>query len=111
MVRLPTLVVHCRPCDNTASAALMKGWISSIFMDLRSRSCCVGDRPIFAQHVLDDFVEHFRLHWFLHEMSSAPLQRCHDVLLVSDGGNHHDASFRMLLNDSFGSLDSFHLRH
>jgi hypothetical protein len=29
---LPTLVVHDRPCDNTASAALMKGWINSIFI-------------------------------------------------------------------------------
>jgi hypothetical protein len=26
------LVVHCNPYDNTASAALMKGWISSIFI-------------------------------------------------------------------------------
>src|SRR6478735_5477154 len=103
MVRLPTLVVPCKPCDNTASAALMKGWISSIFMDLNSRSGGVGNSSVFTQHVLDDFVEHFRLHRLLHEMASAPLQRGHDVLLVSHRGNHHDARFGMLLHDPFGS--------
>src|ERR1700739_4880544 len=101
MVRLSTLVVDCKPCDNTASAALMKGWISSIFMDLGSRSGGVGNRSILAQHVLEDFVEHFRLHWLLHEMPCAPLQRRHDVLLVSHRRNHHDARFGMLLHNSF----------
>src|SRR5215471_7124418 len=111
MVRLPTLVDPCRPCDNTASAALMKGWISSIFIELSSRSRGIGDCAIFAQHVLDDFVEHFRLYGFLHEMTCAPLQRRDNVLLVSDGGDHHDARFRMSLNDAFGRFDAFHLWH
>src|SRR5579872_6400830 len=82
-------------------------------MDLRSRSgsCSVVDRTIFTEHVLDDFIQHFRLHRFLHEMTSAPLQCRHDVLLVSNRGDHHDASVGMLLHDPFGSFDSFHLRH
>src|SRR5438270_9618826 len=79
MVRLPTLVLPCRPCDNTASPALMKGWISSIFIELDSRSGRVGHGSIFAQHVLDDFVKHFRLHRLLHEVTCAPLQRRDDV--------------------------------
>src|ERR1700751_3647690 len=111
MMRLPTLVDPCRPCDNTASAALMKGWINSIFIELSSRSCSVGYRAIFAENVLDDFVEHFRLHRLLDEMPGSTLQRSHDVLLVSNGGDHHDARFGMGLNDAFGSLDAFHLRH
>src|SRR5438045_1391822 len=111
IVRLPTLVVPCKPCDNTASAALMKGWINSIFMNLCSRSCGVGNSSVFTQHVLDYFVEHFGLHGLLHEMPSAPLQRGHNVLLVSHRGDHHDACFGMLLHDPFGRLDPFHLRH
>src|SRR5579862_9923074 len=99
MVRLSTLVVDCKPCDNTASAALMKGWINSIFMDLGSRSCGIGYGSVFAQHVLDDFVEYFRLHRLLHEMAFSPLQRRDDVLLVSHRGDHHDACFRMLLHN------------
>src|SRR5215472_4747707 len=87
MVRLPTLVVPCRPCDNTASAALMNGWINSIFMDLRSRSCSVRYRPVLTEHILDDFIEHFRLDRLLHKVPSSPLQRRHDVFLVSHGGN------------------------
>src|SRR5271169_2235523 len=111
MVRFPTLVVHCNPCDNTASAALMKGWISSIFIALDSRSRRGGYGTVVAQYVLDDFVQHFRLHRFLHEMTCSPLQRCHNVLLVTHRRDHHDARFRMLLNDPFSRLDSFHLRH
>src|SRR5215831_4363498 len=111
MVRFPTLVEPCRPCDNTASAALMKGWINSIFIELSSRSCSVGYRAILAEDVLDDFIEHFRLHRLLHEMPRSPLQCRHDVLLVSDRGNHHDARFGMRLNDAFGRLDAFHLWH
>src|SRR3954453_8510525 len=113
MVRLPTLVDPCRPCDNTASAALMKGWISSIFIELgsRSRASRVGDCAVFAEHILDDFVEHFRLYRFLHEMPCTPLQRGDNVLLVSDRGDHHDARFRMLLHYAFSRFDPFHLRH
>src|SRR3954462_11730018 len=113
MVRLPTLVDPCRPCDNTASAALMKGWISSIFIELGScsRASRVGDCAVFAEHILDDFVEHFRLYGFLHEMPCTPLQRGDNVLLVSDGGDHHDACFRMLLHYAFSRFDPFHLRH
>src|SRR5215471_15638586 len=111
MVRFPTLVEPCRPCDNTASAALMKGWISSIFIDLRSRSRGVGYRTVVAQNVLDDFVEHFGLYRLLDKMPGAPLQRGDDVLLVSDRGDHDDARFGMLLDDAFGGLDAFHLRH
>src|SRR5579863_3140000 len=99
MVRLPTLVELCKPCDNTASAALMKGWISSIFMDLGSRSGSAGHRSVVAQHVLNDFIEHFRLHRLLYEVAGAALQGGHDVLLVPDRGDHHDARFRVLLHD------------
>src|SRR5579863_603610 len=111
MMRLPTLVEPCRPCDNTASAALMKGWINSIFIELSSRSRRGCNYSVFAEHVLDDFVKDFRLDGFLHKMTSSPLQRGDDVLLVSDRGDHHDACFRMLLDDPFGCLDAFHLRH
>src|SRR5262249_6529943 len=111
MVRFPTLVDPCRPCDNTASAALMKGWISSIFIELGSRSCGVRDSAIFTEHVLDDFVKDFGLDRLLHEMTRSALQRRDDVLLVSDRGDHDDAGFRMRLDDAFGRLDAFHLRH
>src|ERR1700753_1100805 len=102
MVRWPPLVCPCTPCDNTASAALMKGWISSIFIGLGSRSCPGRYRPVFAQDVLDDFVQHFRLHRLLHEMTRTPLQRRDNVLLVAHRGNHDDTRFRMLLDDPFG---------
>src|ERR1700730_3283674 len=110
MVRFPTLVVPCKPCDNTASAALMKGWISSIFIGLHSRS---GGRhgSVVAKHVLDDFVQYFRLYWLLYEMPRSPLQSSDDVFLVAHRGNHDDARLGMLLNDAFGSFDAFHLRH
>src|SRR5271169_4135098 len=111
MVRFPTLVVPCKPCDNTASAALMKGWISSIFIELDSRSGRVRHDAVLAQHVLDDFIQHFRLYWLLHEMARSPLQCRHDVFLVAHRRHHHDASFGMLLDNPFGSFDSFHLRH
>src|SRR5271169_5799057 len=111
MVRLPTLVLPDKPCDNTASAALMKGWISSIFMDLDSRSSGVGYRTIFAHHVLDDFVENFRLDRFLHEMARAALQCRHNVFLIAHRRHHHDAGFGMLLHNPFSRLDPFHLRH
>src|ERR1700728_1755906 len=111
MVRVPTLVVPCKPCDNTASAALMKGWISSILMELGSCSGRSGNGSVIAQNVLDDFIQHFRLHRLLHEMARAPLQRGDDVFLVSDRRNHHNARLRMLLDNPFGSLNSFHLRH
>src|SRR5579862_5990765 len=111
MVRLPTLVVPCNPCDNTASAALMKGWISSIFIGLGSRSGRSRNGPVFSQHILDDFVQHFRLHRLLHEMTRTPLQRRDDVFLIAHRGHHDDARFRMLLDDPFGSLNAFHLRH
>src|SRR5271169_6486032 len=111
MVRLPTLVLPDKPCDNTASAALMKGWISSIFMDLDSRSSGVGYRTIFAHHVLDDFVENFRLDRFLHEMARAALQCRHNVFLIAHRRHHDDARLGMLLHNPFSRLDSFHLRH
>src|ERR1035438_1253786 len=111
MVRVPTLVVPCKPCDKTASAALMKGWISSIFMELGSCSGRTGNGSVIAQNVLDHFVQYFRLHRLLHEMARAPLQRGDDVFLVSDRRNHHNARLRMLLDNPFGSLNSFHLRH
>src|ERR1700686_164318 len=98
MVRFPTLVVPCNPCDNPASAALMKGWISSIFMELGSRSGGGRDGAVIAQDVLDHFVQHFRLHRLLHEMACSPLQGRNDVFLVSDRGNHHNARFGMLLD-------------
>ena len=44
-------------------------------------------------------------------MASTPLQRGDDVLLISDGGDHYDARFRMLLDDPFGCFDPLHLRH
>jgi len=47
-----------------ASAALMKGWISSIFIALGPRAVGIADRAIFSQYVLDDFVQHFRLTGF-----------------------------------------------
>src|ERR1700736_4041980 len=111
MERFPTLVAPCNPCDNTASAALMKGWISSIFMELSSRSGSGHHGTVVAQDVLDDFIQNFRLDRLLHEMARAPLQRRHNVLLIPDGGDHHDARFRVLLDNPFGSLDPFHLRH
>src|SRR5579863_2971364 len=111
MVRLPTLVLPDKPCDKTASAALMKGWISSIFMDLSSRSSGASYGTIFAHHVFDDFVEHFRLHRLLHEMARAALQCRHNVFLIAHRRHHDNAGFGMLLHDPFSRLDPFHLRH
>src|SRR6267142_324045 len=111
MLRLPMAVVHCRPCARTASAELMNGWINSIFMRSGPRARHVRQNAIFAQHVLDDLVEHFRFYWFLYEMARSPLQRRHDVFLVTDRRHHHDARFRMRLHDPFRGFDAFHLRH
>src|ERR1700732_1190255 len=111
MLRLPTCVVPCSPCDKTASAALMKGWISSIFMTSGSRAGGVGPPPLFTHHVLDNFVQHFRLHRLLHEMPCSPLQRRNDVFLVAHGRHHNDASLGMRLYNFLGRFDSFHLRH
>ena len=36
-----------------------------------SRACGIGHGAVFAQHVLDDFVQHFRLHRLLHEVPGA----------------------------------------
>src|SRR6476660_4479788 len=105
MVRLPTLVVPCRPCDNTASAALMKGWISSIFMDLDSCARGIGHRAVFSQYVFDDLVQNFLLYRLLHEMARAPLQCRHNVLLIAHRRHHYDAGFGMLLDDLLGRLD------
>src|SRR5277367_757022 len=110
MLRFPTDVGHCSPCANTASAALMKGWINSIFISSpRARS--VSRSAILAHDVLDHFVQDFRLHRFLHEMTCAALQCRHDVLLISDGGNHDNARVGMLLHNLLGSFDPLHLGH
>src|SRR6202021_1465497 len=102
MVRFPTDVVQCSPCANTASAALMKGWISSIFiLGPRARGLCRS--AILTHYILDHFVQHFRLHRLLHEMTRAALQSGHNVFLISDRGHHDNASFGMLLHDLLGS--------
>src|SRR5579872_11472 len=111
MARFSTLVVPDRPCDNTASAALMKGWISSIFMRLDPRAGRVSDGAVFSHYVLDDFVQNFRLHRLLHEMPRPALQSRDNVFLIADGGDHHDAGVGMSLHDFLGSLDALHLRH
>jgi len=33
MARFPTTMGDFKPCDNTASAALINGWINSIFIN------------------------------------------------------------------------------
>src|SRR5271165_4179158 len=110
MLRLPTVVGHCSPCANTASAALMKGWINSIFIS-GPRARGLSRSAILAHYILDDFVQDFGLHRLLYEMTRAPLQGGHDVLLIPDGGHHDDARFRALLHDLLGSFDPLHLGH
>src|SRR5579864_330718 len=110
MLRLPMAIGDCRPCDNTASAALMNGWISSIFIS-SSRARGAGHGCIVSKHVFDDFVEHFRLDRLLHKMTRSALQGGHDVFLIPHRGNHDHASLRVLLHNFFGGLNAFHLRH
>src|ERR1043165_2595392 len=106
MLRFPIDVGDFKPCDRTASAALMNGWISSIFM-LGSGSCCRGGHnSILAQHVLDHLIQNFRLDWLLHEVAGTALQRRHNVFLVTDGRHHNDASFGMLADNLLGRLDA-----
>src|SRR2546426_8881200 len=110
MLRLPMDMGDCSPWESTASAALMKGWISSIFMS-GSRARGVGHNAVLTHHVFDDFVQHFRFNRLLHEMARTPLQRRHDVLLVAHRGHHDDARLGMLPHNLLGGLDAFHLWH
>src|SRR5580700_9586770 len=110
MLRFPTDVVHCSPCANTASAALMKGWINSIFIS-GSRARGLSRSSILTHDVLDHFVQNLRLDRLLYEMTRPPLQRSHNVLLIAHGGHHDNACFGMLLHDLLGRLDPLHLGH
>src|SRR5712692_4244290 len=110
MLRFPMDMGDCSPWDSTASAALMKGWISSIFMS-GSRARSRGHRTVLTHHVLNDFVQHLRFDRLLHEMTRAPLQCCHDVLLVAHRGHHDYARLRMLPHNFLGGLNPFHLWH
>src|ERR1700678_2497302 len=110
MLRLPTDIGHCRPCANTASAALMKGWINSIFIS-GSRARGLSRSAILTHYVLDHFVQDLRLDRLLHEMTRAPLERGHDVLLISHGGHHDNACFGVLLDNLLGSFNALHLGH
>src|SRR5713226_2637182 len=110
MLRFPMDMGDSSPWDSTASAALMKGWISSIFMS-GSRARGRGHSTVLTHHVLDDFVQHFRLDRLLHEMACAPLQRGHDVLLVAHRGDHDNARLGMLPHNFLRGLDAFHLWH
>src|SRR5229473_5067381 len=77
--------------------------------------CSSSDAPrrdsVVTHHVLDDLVENFRLHRFLHEVTGAALQGGHDVLLIADRRHHYDAGVRMVAHDLLRRLDAFHLRH
>src|SRR5713226_8991190 len=110
MLRLPMDMGDCSPWASTASAALMKGWISSIFM-LGSSACGRGHSTVLTHHVLDHFVQHFRFHRLLHEMACSPLQRGHDVLLVTYRGDHDNARVGMQPHNLLGGCDAFHLWH
>src|SRR3954453_23005767 len=110
MLRFPIDMGVCRPWARTASAALMNGWINSIFIKSGPRARGLRHGNVVTQNVLDDFIQNFRLDWFLHKMASSALQGGNDVFLVADGRDHHDARFRMLSHDLFRRLDSFHLR-
>src|SRR6185295_8814357 len=110
MLRFPMDMGDCRPWARTASAALMNGWISSIFIS-GSRTSSIGHGAVFAEHVLDDFVQNFRFDRLLHEVTGPALQRRHDVLLVTHGRHHDNARLGMLRHDLLGRLDPFHLRH
>src|SRR5882672_12499704 len=115
----PTLVRQRRLCPSTASAALMKGWISSIFM--RGLSCVGAVRnairsnrrhcDIVSHYVLHDFVEHIGFDWLLYEMARSALQGGDDVFLVAHRRHHDDAGVAMFLQDFFGGFNAFHLRH
>src|ERR1700690_1540982 len=110
MLRFAMEIGHCNPCASTASAALMKGWINSIFISgPRARS--LRRSAILTHHVLDHFVQDFRLYRLLHEMTGSALQRRHNFLLISDRGHHDNARFGMLLHNLLGSLDPLHLGH
>src|SRR5580700_3745338 len=85
--------------------------MSSIFM--RLDPCggpgCYG--AVFSENVLDDFVQHFRLHRLLHEMACPALQCGHDVFLIAHGRHHDDPGLGMRLNDFLSGFDTLHLRH
>src|SRR5215831_17586384 len=110
MLRFSIDMGDCKPCDNTASAALINGWINSIFM-LGPCASSVRNYSIFSEHVLDDFVKHLRLHRLLYKVPCSTLQCGNNVLLISDGGHHHDPRFGSFLHDLLSCLDPFHLRH
>src|SRR5437899_8122850 len=110
MLRLPMGMGDCSPWASTASAALIKGWISSIFMS-GSRAGGGGHRTVLTHHILDDFVQHFGFDRLLHEMTRAPLERGHDVLLVAHRGHHDDARLGMLAHNLLGGLNPLHLGH
>src|ERR1700730_16181615 len=102
MLRCPIAMGAFNPCASTASAALMNGWINSIFI-LGSCASSLRHAAIFSKHVLNDFIQHFWLDRLLHKVTRATLQRRHNVFLITDRRHHDDASFRMLLNDLLGS--------
>src|SRR6266704_536834 len=85
--------------------------IPSSLGGISSGSGASHGRGIFAEHILDDFIEKLGLDWLLYEVPRTLLQRSNDVLLVADGRHHDDARVGVLANDSFSGLDAFHLRH
>src|SRR5579863_10751678 len=107
MLRFPMDMGHCSPCASTASAALMKGWISSIFISV-SRARGAGHGAVISHHILDDFIQNFGLDRLLYEMARPSLQCRHNVLLISHRRHHDHARFGMLLHDFLGSLDPLH---
>src|SRR5215510_432132 len=89
MVTSPIFIGLCSASASTASAALMKGWISSILIGsapVRGGRC---RNSVVAHHVFDHLVQDFRLHRLLDKMARAFLQRGHDVFLIADGRHHN----------------------
>src|SRR2546423_15389589 len=111
MLTSPIFAVDCSVSESTASAALMKGWMSSMRMALlASRRGGSGGADFIAQHVLDDLVEHFRLDRRLHKMPRALFQCRPPLFLVSHGRDHDDARLGIRGHHGLRGLAALHLR-
>src|SRR2546423_94340 len=110
MFTSPMRVWHWRTSASTASAELMNGCMSSIFM-LFTGSGGGRDCDIVAEDVTNDLVQHLGLDRLLDEVARALLQRGDHVLLITDGRDHDDARLRMLAHDALNRLNPFHLGH
>src|SRR5438067_426291 len=110
MFTSPMRVWHWRTSASTASAELMNGCMSSIFM-LFTGSGGGRDCDIVAEDVTNHLIQHLGLDRLLDEVARALLERGDHVLLIADRRDHDDSGFGMLAHDALNRLDAFHLWH